>query len=50
MYIHLKKDLNYSAQDINNLTALQVAMITQREAEPVYKREIDEVIRKNKNG
>jgi len=50
MYIHLKKDLNYTANEIDNITVLQVVMLTQREAEPVYKREIEEVIRKSKDG
>jgi len=48
MLIWLKKEMNYSNADIKELTVLQLCMITQRNAEPIYKREIDEVIAKNK--
>jgi len=38
-----------SEQEINDLGTLKYCMITQRIAEPVYKKEIDDMIAKNKD-
>lgn len=46
--LFLKKEMHLSDQEINELGTLKYCMITQRIAEPIYKKEIDDMINSNK--
>lgn len=48
IYIHLKKEFNLSEQEISEMGTLKYCMIMQRIAEPIYKKEIDDMINSNK--
>jgi len=49
-YIWLKKELNFTDDEIKTMSVPKLNMLLQRNNEPVYKREIDDKLRSQNGG
>jgi len=49
-YLWLREKLNKTDNEIKKMTVAEINMLIQRSNEPMYKKEIDEKLIRNKNG